>query len=245
METIGTASSLAEFEPIAAFDAVWLKAKTRTGVTFKLNFAQPQPAQSARSNSACCKTVWVALSCLSGGYFVRLMASAIARVVIPPKWPEFDGNSRSIPCESRHPTTRSTARDTLSREPSWWRKKFHLATLCRENWRDHGFCTSYLVEELAPTLRNNPSSTNRLKRHCAFRESNPICSAYSFRVIEVLVARNARSSMPPRPPARAGKCSDSNRLHQTGTSAPAIHTWSQRHQESSSPIHVLPTTSFH
>src|SRR5271169_5271571 len=93
-------------------------------------------------------------------------------------------------------TTRSVARDTLSRElsrkPSWWRKGFRLATKCRKNCRDHGFCTSYLVEELAPTLRSNPSSTNRLKWRCAFRESNPICSAYSFRVTEVLVARNAQ-----------------------------------------------------
>jgi hypothetical protein len=130
VETIGTASSLAEFEPIAAFDAVWLKAKTRTGVTFKLNFAQPQPAQSAQSNSACCKTVWVALSCLSGGYFVPLMASAIARVVTPPKWPEFDGMSAPFPANpgtlsglpdnplhrSRHFVARTVARTIVVEE---------------------------------------------------------------------------------------------------------------------------------
>src|SRR5208282_301475 len=60
----------------------------------------------------------------------------------------------------------------------------------------------------------------------------PICSVCPIPLIRE----------PSRPPVRAGKWSGSNRLHQTHTSAPAIHTWSQQHREFSSPIRVLPIT---
>jgi hypothetical protein len=72
------------------------------------------------------------------------------------------------------------ARDTLSRDLSRERrrpgKRAGLATWCREECRDHGFFTSHLVDELAPTFRSRPSSTKCLRWRWAFGESKPIYS---------------------------------------------------------------------
>ena len=108
------------------------------------------------------------------------------------------------------------------------RKEFRLATKCREKCRDHGFCTSYLVEEPAPSLRSNLSSTNRLKMALRL----PRIKSHLF---GILLPRNRdfgswkaqllfsssfktstrRFSTHPPPPPHAGKWSGSDKVRRT------------------------------